>query len=264
MKTLLLIPVLLLNMLPVPARAQNPDTSAVPALLKKQPDASIVTQDTVKEPLRITMPAYRGVPVRNNTFRLDAGMRTRAGDIKYDNPTDRLQKPPAGDIKIFPEHPMPPGALKMPDAEPLKLQDYTLPTKDEYEVLRILWLKEDVMDTTIYSCVDSSMNVTYSGLSRILDDMTRKGLVVRQQVSPRFEFNAFGVPIEMSRKNIRNKVYAYHSLVDREKLKHFIDAAQYEVSQDPDALKQRKLKAAQQDAGLLDSLNRKSLMDSRR
>ena len=205
----------------------------------------------------MTMPRYRTAPMKQQTFRLEMSNRTRAGDIKYEDPTAKLNRTLTDEIKIFPKPPLSLEAGKTPVEDPLPLRDYILPAREEYEVLKILWLKEDVMDTTIYSCVDTTMNITMARLNLILENMTKKRLVSREQVSQRLEFNAFGVPIEMSRKNVKNRVYSYHSLVDREKLKHFIDAAHFEVSQDSGYLKQKKMKAAQEDSELLNELRYK-------
>ena len=239
----------------IPVLPQSRDTSRA-AILKKASD-SLVKEDSAKSLPQMTMPRYRTAPMKQQTFRLEMSNRTRAGDIKYEDPTAKLNRTLTDEIKIFPKPPLSLEAGKTPVEDPLPLRDYILPAREEYEVLKILWLKEDVMDTTIYSCVDTTMNITMARLNLILENMTKKRLVSREQVSQRLEFNAFGVPIEMSRKNVKNRVYSYHSLVDREKLKHFIDAAHFEVSQDSGYLKQKKMKAAQEDSELLNELRYK-------
>jgi hypothetical protein len=238
---------------------QEEDTSRA-AILKKATDA-LVKEDSVKSLPQITMPRYRMAPMKQQTFRLEVSNRTRTGDIKYEDPTAKLNRAVTDEIRIFPKPPLSLDTGKIPVGDPLPIRDYILPTREEYEVLKILWLKEDVMDTTIYSSFDNTLNITMSHLNAVLESMAKKRLVSREQVSPRLEFNAFGVPIEMSPKNIKNRVYAYHSLVDREKLQHFIDAAHYEVSQDSGVLKQKRLKSAQKDSTLLNDLRIRSLMD---
>ena len=244
---------------PLPVLPQSQDTSRT-AILKKTSDA-LVKEDSTKSLPQITMPRYRTAPVKQRTFGLEVSNHTRAGDIKYEDPTAKLNRSLIDEIKIFPKPSLPLETGKTPVEDPLPIRDYILPTREEYEVLKILWLKEDVMDTTIYSCFDSMMSLTMGRLNTILGNMTKKRLVSREQVSPRLEFNAFGVPIEMSPKNIRNRVYAYHSLVDMEKLKHFIDAAHYEAGQDSGYLKQKKMKAAQEDSELLNELRYKRLLE---
>jgi len=87
--------------------------------------------------------------------------------------------------------------------------------------------------------------------------MAHKGLVSREMVSARFEFNAFGIPIEMSDLNRKNRMFAYRSLVDKTKMKYFINAKHYEATQDSSVLKNDNLKAVRQDSTLLKDLNSK-------
>jgi len=141
--------------------------------------------------------------------------------------------------------------------DPLAIQDYVVPTRQELDILEVLWLKEDVMDTTLYSCLDTTLSITMEDLNRLLEKMNRKKIVSRYQVSPRFEFNAFGVMIEMSPTNRRNKVYAYQSNVDRDLMKKFIDANAYLFKEDSSIVNQKQLKAARKDNMLLKELNTK-------
>jgi len=246
--------------------SQTPDTRRgtachAPASLLMKADSipSITVQDTVRKLPRITMPAYRSTPRQQKTIGVHVNA-SRSTDIRYDL-TDPSPGSVSDEIRIFPELQFKPLNEPLAERKKLKNKDYILPTHEEYEILKTLWLKEDVMDTTIYTCLDSSLNLTMSMLNQFLNEMTGKNLITRRQVSPRLEFNAFGVPIEMSRKNMRNTVYIYHSSVDQTKLKHFINAAAYEVKLDSNYLKHPKLTSAQQDAKLLDSLNNKMLID---
>ncbi|MBN2104514.1 hypothetical protein JW835_10790 [bacterium] len=244
----------------IPALSQTPDTSKTSLLKKKDSIISITKQDTAGKLPEITMQAYRSAPRRNKSVGVHINA-SPSGDIRYDPIPTRNMGSVSEEIRIFPELPF--ELLKEPVAERkvLKNRDYILPTHEEYEILKTLWLKEDVMDTTIYSCLDSSLNLTMSTLNQILNEMTKKNLVTRRLVSPRLEFNAFGVPVEMSRINLKNKVYYYHSSVDQTKLKSFINAAAYEVKQDSGRLKNHKLRAAHQNKNLLDSLNKKVLIE---
>ncbi|MBD3288187.1 hypothetical protein GF337_05230 [candidate division KSB1 bacterium] len=143
--------------------------------------------------------------------------------------------------------------------QPLKYDEYIIPTRQELDILEVLWVKENVMDTTIYSCLDRTVNITMEDLNGLLSQMTRRGLVYRRQVSPRFEFNAFGIGIEMSMQNRRNKVYEYHSNVDREVMQRFINANAYLFREDSSIVDQQQLRAAQHDATLLEDLDKKML-----
>ncbi len=139
--------------------------------------------------------------------------------------------------------------------EPLPFYKYTIPTRQELDILEILWTKEDVMDTTIYSTLDSSARMTMKDLQLLLDEMTRKGFVSRKQVSPRFEFNAFGVLIEMSPTNRRNRVYEYRSKVDEKAMKRFIDANAFLYKENKNIVNMKQLQAARNDSTLLLDLN---------
>lgn len=140
---------------------------------------------------------------------------------------------------------------------PLSIYRYNLPDRREFEILELLWAKENVTDTTLYSCLDTTMHVTFGQLNRILAEMVKKKLVSRKIVSPRNEFNLYGVMIEMSIKNRRNRVYEYHSRVDREMMKKFIDANAYLFKSDSSIVNIKQLHAALTDSSLLYDLDRK-------
>jgi len=141
--------------------------------------------------------------------------------------------------------------------QPLTYDEYIIPTRQELDILEVLWTKEDVMDTTIYSCLDTTLTITMEDLNRLLSRMTHRGLVYRRQVSPRFEFNAFGIGIEMSMQNRRNRVYEYHSNVKREVMRRFINANAYLFKEDSSIVDQEQLRSVQNDATLLEDLDRK-------
>ncbi|MDZ7331389.1 MAG: hypothetical protein ONB31_05385 [candidate division KSB1 bacterium] len=146
--------------------------------------------------------------------------------------------------------------LQDPQPKPLPFRHYFLPNRAEMAVLEVLWAKPDVQDTTIYSCLDTVLNITMMDLNQLLEGMARKGLVSRKIVSPRNEFNAFGVLIEMSPQNQRNRVYEYRALVDRELMRSFIDAHYYLFKRDSNIVNLKRLEAAKRDSTLLPDLNR--------
>lgn len=240
--------------------SQVSDSSETLLLIPNDTTNAMLHSKPKKELPKITMPVYRMAPIKDKTIR--AQVRAfNAMDANLTPSQSHYKNSAMEEIRIFPKIQFDPAKPPLPEHKELKNKDYILPSHEEYQVLKILWLKEDVMDTTIYTCVDTSLNLTMSILNGILETMHKKRLVTRKQVTPRFEFNAFGVPIEMSRKNLKNKVYIYHSSVDQTKLKHFINAAAYEVSQDSSRLKKSDLRATRQDATLLNELNKKSLID---
>ncbi len=141
--------------------------------------------------------------------------------------------------------------------DPLTVHEIHVPTRQELDILEVLWLKEDAMDITLYSCLDSTLNITMEDLNKLLRTMKRKGYVQRKLVSARNEFNAFGIMIEMSPQNIRNRIYSYHTNVDREVMKKFIDANAYLFKEDSSIVNKTQLKAARNDNTLLEDLNSK-------
>ena len=154
--------------------------------------------------------------------------------------------------------PIPPIVSPQKDSQKLlSIHEYIMPTRQELDILEILWLKENVMDTTIYSCLDMTLNTTMEDLNHLLNEMIRKNMVSRKQVSPRHEFNAFGILIEMSPQNRKNKVYSYHSNIDRELMKRFIDANAYLFKEDSSIVNRKQLEAARRDTALLRDLNTK-------
>ena len=74
-------------------------------------------------------------------------------------------------------------------------------------------------------------------------------------VSPRNEFNLFGVLIEMSPTNRRNRIYEYRSNVDRDVMRKFIDANAFLFSEDSSIVNLKQLRAARKDSSLLRDLN---------
>lgn len=141
--------------------------------------------------------------------------------------------------------------------EPMTIHNCILPTRQELDILELLWTKEDVTDLTLYSCLDTTMNITMADLNKLLGLMERKNLVSRKIVSPRNEFNAFGILIEMSPQNLRNRIYEYHSNVSEDVMKTFIDANAYLVKEDSSIVNLKRLYAARKDSTLLYDLNTK-------
>jgi hypothetical protein len=58
--------------------------------------------------------------------------------------------------------------------------------------------------------------------------MAERGLVERQQISPRHEFTVFGVAaIEMSARNRKNREYLYRPKISRQTMLTFLDATAF-------------------------------------
>ena len=233
----------------IQAFSQTADSTNQSASLDQRKSGFRISPDSVKTPSEITMPMFRmSTKEKKFDFSVHAspqrGVTTwRKSDTQHLNPQNyRMFKIEKKKSKIN-----------------LDNGHYILPTRQEYEVLKVLWARDGMLDTSIYASVDSSTNTSMMLLNKILENMARKGLVSREMVSARFEFNAFGVPIEMSELNRKNRIFAYRSLVDKTRLKYFINAKHYEVTQDSSVLKKENLKAVRNDSTLLNDLNSKVL-----
>jgi len=108
-----------------------------------------------------------------------------------------------------------------------------IPSKVEVEALNTIWYRTKATDQQIYAGLDSSIKITAEDLNSALSDLTDKGFVTRELVSPRNEFTlqtpVGGVGIETSAKNRRNRVYSYQSLIDRQEMLQFLNAALYQL-----------------------------------
>ena len=246
---------------------------------QEKADTTKTTSDTLRQtkPVRslvlkskptFQQPSMPKIPVlseKESRLNFDVRSQYRATHPEESHNYDALNKPgsykydtPYRQPVIKPNIPMTPLEVKdKPFYNPLPLNKYLLPSREEADILEILWAKENVMDTTIYSSLDTTMNITFEDLNKLLDKMAAKGLVSRRIVSPRNEFNMFGVLIEMSPTNRRNRVYEYRSNVDRELMRKFVDANAYLVSKDSTLLGKKHLRAAQKDSTLLKDLNEK-------
>jgi len=224
--------------------------------------ASIVLKK--KTPLLMpTMPQLPRMTEDKKSIHFDISRQYKAARPEEMTNYDALNKPPDRyDYPLQPEStpllvPVTPINPQKEISQPLPFRNYIIPTRAELDILEILWAKEDVQDTTIYSCLDTVMNITMMDLNQLLERMTQKGFVSRKIVSPRNEFNAFGVLIEMSPQNRRNRVYEYKTLVDRDLMRSFIDANAFLFKQDSSIVNHKRLEAARNDSTLLKDLNRK-------
>ena len=237
---------------------------------KTKPDTTFIdsTQTSVvlqkKIPLLMpTMPQLPRMTEDKKSFYFDISRQYKASRPEDMTNYDAINKPPGRYDYPFQHEstpmlvPVTPINPQKESLKPLPFRNYIIPTRAELDVLEILWVKEDVQDTTIYSCLDTTMNIMLLELNQLLEGMTRKRFVSRKIVSPRNEFNAFGVLIEMSPTNRRNRIYEYHTLVDRELMRSFIDANAFLFKQDSSIVNHNRLQAARNDSTLLKDLNQK-------
>jgi predicted transcriptional regulator len=99
-----------------------------------------------------------------------------------------------------------------------------IPTETEARVLNILWSSNMVTTSGVYAQLDS-VAITFKDLQTVMEQMVARGLVEREQVSPKNEFTILGaIAIEMSRKNAKNREFAYRPRASRKMFYTFLDA----------------------------------------
>jgi len=240
---------------------------------KTNPDTTTGTIDTtlasivLKPQRRLPTPTMLPLPrMKDNqkNFSVDVRSHYRSSRPEESTNWDALNKPPDRYDYPFSREtqpmliPITPQANSQQEiSKPLPARNYLIPTRPELEILEIIWTKQDVQDTTIYSCLDTTLNILMEDLNHLLEKMVRKGFVGRKIVSPRNEFNLFGNLIEMSPTNRRNRIYEYHSLVNRNLMRTFIDANYFLFRNDSSIIDQRLFKMIQNDSTLLKDLNSK-------
>lgn len=102
-----------------------------------------------------------------------------------------------------------------------------IPSALEVDVLKVLWKENEATASGIYTHLDS-MRLTAADLDEALTLMTERGLVERQQISPRNEFTVFGVAaIEMSARNRKNREFIYRPKISRQTMLTFLDATAF-------------------------------------
>ncbi len=99
-----------------------------------------------------------------------------------------------------------------------------IPTETEARVMNSLWAARAATSSEVYSHLDS-VALTFKDLQTVLDNMVARGLVEREQISPKSEFTILGAfAIEMSRKNAKNREYVYRPRTSRRMFYTFVDA----------------------------------------
>jgi predicted transcriptional regulator len=102
-----------------------------------------------------------------------------------------------------------------------------IPSETEIEVMNVLWKKHEATTGEIYAELDSAQ-LTAVDLQQMLATMTERGLLDREQISPRHEFSFFGVvAVEMSSQNRKNREYLYRPNVTRQSMLSYLDATAF-------------------------------------
>ncbi|MFQ5627624.1 MAG: hypothetical protein ACE5I1_02595 [bacterium] len=108
-----------------------------------------------------------------------------------------------------------------------------LPTPLEVDVLSMLWANGHSTSVELFADLDSSLLATMTAemFWDALHRMAKRGFVAEKIVSPQLTMGlAIGpvlVPIEMSTKNLKNRVYEYEPLVDENEMFSYLVAKNY-------------------------------------
>lgn len=260
----------------VSSSARQDDSTVVKPDTTKHDSTRQDIQETVKNPESVTILLQRQ---SKRKYPGMAPMRISDGQNKqifkinpnpFGNPRDLLDYdahhlPPTqtengiivnrADPSIF----MPQFDLKPEDVhKPLPYEKYVLPTLQELDILTMLWDNGDLADTTIYLNLDSTYK-TMEDVNRLLNAMRDKGMLSRQQMSPANELTVsvllLSTKVEMSQMNRLNRVYQYHSRIEKDLMQKFIRTYAFRANDDSSVANLPKLKAALGDSTLLEELN---------
>jgi predicted transcriptional regulator len=109
------------------------------------------------------------------------------------------------------------------DKDPLAV----IPSEVEIDIMKVLWKKNAATSAEIYADLDS-VDLTALDLQQTLAVMADRGLVDRQQISPRHEFTILGaIPLEISTQNRKNREFLYRPQVTRQTMLTFLDATTF-------------------------------------
>jgi predicted transcriptional regulator len=119
-----------------------------------------------------------------------------------------------------------------------------VPSKTELAVLQRIWQTSSATDTDIYAAMDSSIKITATDMTVVLEKLEEKGVLEREIVSPQHLFSFPLGQVEMSMKNRRNRVYLYTSKINADEVLHYLQATLYEIeygkSSVPDSIRTKQ------------------------
>lgn len=114
-----------------------------------------------------------------------------------------------------------------------RVQDLPLPSPLEMDVLNALWIDGASTGPELFAQLDSSalVQMTAEMFWKVLRNMAERGFVSEEIVSPQltmgFAVGPMVVPVEMSSKNLKNRVYEYQPLVGAEDMFSYVLAQNY-------------------------------------
>lgn len=101
-----------------------------------------------------------------------------------------------------------------------------MPSETEIRVMNVLW-KGEATSAGIYARLDSA-KLNYKEVNTVLENMVGRGLVEREQVSPKNELTVLGaLAIEMSSLNAKNREYVYRARASRDLMTAYLDASAF-------------------------------------
>ena len=101
-----------------------------------------------------------------------------------------------------------------------------LPSRVQVASLAHMYEHRNATQMEIYGAVDEHAT-TAEHLNRNLDHLVKKGWLKKKKISPENILSFFGIPIEMSRKNVLNPLYIYEPQVDRSTLISYLQSRLY-------------------------------------
>ncbi len=110
-----------------------------------------------------------------------------------------------------------------------------IPTQAELEALELIWKHHRITGQNIYAQMDTSIKMSKQDMDRILSVLVDRGILKRKIVSPEYKVMLFVAEVEVSPKNLRNRVYEYEPLLPRDDMKRFLNALYYQLKTGQDA-----------------------------
>lgn len=108
-----------------------------------------------------------------------------------------------------------------------------LPSREEMAALAVIYAKGEPTEHEIYAELGREIKLTADDLHLVLDGLVQQGILTQEIISPQHQFTfvtPFGSQgVELSRANLRNRVYRYHTRIDQEHMMRFLQAAHYFV-----------------------------------
>ena len=110
-----------------------------------------------------------------------------------------------------------------------KIKLTKIPTDAQLEALNVVWEQKEATNQMIYSLMDSSVKLTAQDMNTVLEEMVQDGLLTREIVSPENKLTVMAFQVEMSRQNLKNRIYQYKTDLKRDEMVTFLNAILYQM-----------------------------------